>query len=97
MTPDVNGAIQTNVLLSSVNPSVNVEVNTEAKCETSNWKFQVDRSLYLENGEWNLEGSTVFSYSRDIPGQDETFPAAGFSIKLRRKPTYFVLNVIVPR
>ena len=59
--------------------------------------FQVYRSLYLSNGEWDLEDADVFTESLNLPDTSGTFPVIGFTVKLRRKPTYFVLNVIVPR
>ena len=47
------------------------------------------------SGTWKTQMflTDLFPY----PTQTIHFPLVGFTIKLRRKPTYFVLNVIVPR
>ena len=52
--------------------------------------------VYRPNGEWDLiDYGAVISY-RNIEGEGE-IQDASFFMKLARKPTYYILNVLVPR
>ena len=58
-------------------------------------------SGYEKNSEWDLVGSGVTSgeevYAVGEEGELMTLATIGFEIELKRKPTFFVLNIVVPR
>ena len=52
--------------------------------------------VFRPNGEWDLiDYGAVINY-RNIEGEGE-IQDASFFIKLARKPTYYILNVLIPR
>ena len=51
---------------------------------------------FAHNPEWTLTESTVFSEHFSIDAFDESYPLAGFSLTLKRVPTYYVYNIIAP-
>ena len=58
-------------------------------------------SGYERNGEWDIveHGVTTGEEIYTLPENFELMAIStiGFQIKLRRRPMYFVLNVVVPR
>ena len=49
---------------------------------------------YSENGEWELTGTTASAGM--VPGGDSSFSYALFEIQITRRPTFFLVNVILP-
>ncbi len=61
--------------------------------------LQIDLSLYDENGEWEVTDTSVRAYvwaARQY-ASDANLPTIAFTLHLKRKPTYFVLLILVPR
>lgn len=52
---------------------------------------------YIPNGEWDLAKAEQFvSVLRMESDPDSLFPVVGIRITLKRVPTYFVMNVVIP-
>ncbi|XP_078000066.1 neuronal acetylcholine receptor subunit alpha-3-like [Glandiceps talaboti] len=51
---------------------------------------------YIENREWTISNSTAWKDQEYYQEIDDAFPIAYFDIVLARKPTYYVINLIVP-
>ncbi|XP_052783169.1 neuronal acetylcholine receptor subunit beta-3-like [Mya arenaria] len=54
----------------------------------------VDTNLFEENGEWDLVNSRVQNYTRNV-GVD-AFPGVKFILSLKRKVSYYLINMILP-
>ena len=67
------------------------------KMNLSNMEVNVNLDSYKENGEWEIAGTEVkrdeFAYEC-CP--DERFSNVEFLIKMRRRHTFYILNVILP-
>ena len=57
-----------------------------------------DFSRYLENGEWDLVSSTTTSKEEVYTGEGWVFivPTVEITLNLKRKPTYFLVNLVIP-
>lgn len=52
---------------------------------------EVSRNFFTENGEWSLEKATAASGLIS-----DTYPVYTISLKLKRRPTFIVVNVVLP-
>ena len=58
----------------------------------------VDISNYVTNGEWNLVSTAVGRQDLEFRDGSEVFvlPQIAFQLKLKRRPSYFILNLVLP-
>lgn len=62
-----------------------------------NRSTSVDLSNYVESGEWNLKSITLQRNIKHYPCcPDESFPDITFDLALRRKTTFYLINIILP-
>ncbi|XP_067660536.1 neuronal acetylcholine receptor subunit beta-3-like [Haliotis asinina] len=58
---------------------------------------EVNRDAYIENGEWEILSSKVaedrFAY---LTSPEEVYPEVAVTIHIRRKSTYYFINILIP-
>ena len=58
---------------------------------------RVDVSKYSSDGEWELTSTEVFRHALVYDNtSNEDYPAVTFRLHLRRKPMYYIVNIIGP-
>ena len=71
-------------------------VHTAALVDFYNNTDQVILDSFEQNPEWTLVKNAVYSGHMKLKFSEETYPVTGFSLTLKRVPTYYVYNVIAP-
>ena len=72
-------------------------VSGEYKVNFSIPTDEVMLHMYTDNGEWDLLFATAWRKSLRIGVfHEEALPLTGFRIGIKRNPTYYLYNIIVP-
>ena len=65
-----------------------------AHVRLENGSSEIDLSMYNENGQWHIEGTSL---RRNVIDTGEAiFDSIIMEVRLQRKPVFYLLNVIVP-
>ncbi|ELT87770.1 hypothetical protein CAPTEDRAFT_135521, partial [Capitella teleta] len=67
-----------------------------SRMDVFNYSSGVDLTDYHENGEWYLQGVDIKKRVESVSGSTETYPSINFTIRLKRKASYYVINFILP-